>query len=379
MNENINLKEILKDCPIGWKFYSSVYGDVEFVEIYSKPVLCNPRPGEDEWLGQEIHNSEHPILFDADGFEHRVSSRGEMIKGRGECTFFPSREQRDWSKFTAPWYKKQPEPKFKVGDWVVNKFGDSWHIDSLDKKNYQVSDGKGNYNYFPISKQDEMHIWTIQDAKDSDILAFSNDTIVIFKDLYNSTSFHSYCHIEDGIFDFNKDELPDWWNSEDFKPATKEQSDILFQKIQEACYKWNAETKILEKFVKPKFKVGDKIRHKESNKDDVYVISKVYDDAYGIVGLPWMLYMKYQDRYEFVPNKFDVTTLKPFDKVLVRDSMYNCWRCALYSHETKGEDSPYRYATTGCFYKYCIPYNEDTACLVGTKDEAPEFYRYWEE
>ena len=45
------------------------------------------------------------------------------------------------------------EPKFKVGDWVVNKFGDSLHIDSFDKKNYQVSDGKGNYNYFPISKQ----------------------------------------------------------------------------------------------------------------------------------------------------------------------------------------------------------------------------------
>lgn len=48
------------------------------------------------------------------------------------------------------------EPKFKVGDCVVNKFGDSWHIVSLDKKNYQVSDEKGNYIYFPISKQDEM-------------------------------------------------------------------------------------------------------------------------------------------------------------------------------------------------------------------------------
>ena len=102
MNENIDLTKILKDCPIGWKFYSSVYGDVEFIEIYRKPVL---RTREDEWLGQEIHDSEHPILFDADGFEHRVSSRGEMIKGCGECTFFPSRDQRDWSKFTAPWYK----------------------------------------------------------------------------------------------------------------------------------------------------------------------------------------------------------------------------------------------------------------------------------
>lgn len=112
MNEKIDLTKILKDCPMGWKFYSSVYGDVEFVEIYSKPVLCNPRPREDEWLGQEIHDSEHPILFDADGFEHRVSSRGEMIKGRGECTFFPSRDQRDWSKFTAPWYKNEKfDPK----------------------------------------------------------------------------------------------------------------------------------------------------------------------------------------------------------------------------------------------------------------------------
>ena len=107
MNENIDLTKILKDCPIGWRFYSSVYGDVEFVEIYRKPVLCNPRPREDEWLGQEIHNSKHPIIFDADGFEHRVSSGGEMIKGCGECTFFPSRDQRDWSKFTAPWYKKE--------------------------------------------------------------------------------------------------------------------------------------------------------------------------------------------------------------------------------------------------------------------------------
>ena len=108
MNENIDLTKILKDCPMGWKFYSSVYGDVEFVEIYSKPVLCNPRPREDEWLGQVIHDcNRHVRFWTTNGFEHCVSSRGEMIKGCGECTFFPSRDQRDWSKFTAPWYKKE--------------------------------------------------------------------------------------------------------------------------------------------------------------------------------------------------------------------------------------------------------------------------------
>ena len=122
MNENIDLTKILKDCPIGWKFYSSVYGDVEFVEIYSKPVLCNPRPREDVWLGSVIHDYEHPIRFWAkNGSEHSVSSRGGMIKGCGECTFFPSRDQRDWNKFSAPWYKKEKfDPKtLKAFDKVL--------------------------------------------------------------------------------------------------------------------------------------------------------------------------------------------------------------------------------------------------------------------
>ena len=133
MNENIDLTKILKDCPVGWHFWSSVYGEVEFIEIYSKPVLCNPRPREDEWLGQEIHDSERPILFDADGFEHRVSSKGEMIKGCGECTFFPSRDQRDWSNFTAPWYKKKKfdSKTLQPFDRVLVKLSneDVWTVD----------------------------------------------------------------------------------------------------------------------------------------------------------------------------------------------------------------------------------------------------------
>ena len=126
MNENIDLTKILKDCPMFWKFYSTVYGDVEFIGIYRKPVL---RTREDEWLGQEIRDSEHPILFDANGFEHRVSGRGEMIKGCGECTFFPSRDQRDWSKFTAPWYKKEkfdPNTLQPFDKILVKRYDNIW-------------------------------------------------------------------------------------------------------------------------------------------------------------------------------------------------------------------------------------------------------------
>ena len=74
--------------------------------------------------------------------------------------------------------------------------------------------------------------------------------------------------------------------------------------------------------------------------------------------------------------KFDPKTLQPFDKVLVRDGSI-CWTCALYSH--KKEDNKYMTTDTVYIYKYCIPYNDDTKHLVGTNDEAPEFYRYWED
>ena len=230
------------------------------------------------------------------------------------------------------------EPRFKVGDWVVNKFGDSWYIDSLDKKNYQVSDGKGNYNYFPISKQDEMHFWTAQDAKVGDVLANDHHILILKELVYdwssNGTPFitlpklHSvkaYCGIKpNGNFEIGKDKWC-FCGTLHILPATKEQRDLLFQKIKEAGYEWDVDKKELKKLVKPKFKVGDMVRHKKTNRDDVYEISKVYEDSYCIDGFPWLIFMEYQDQYELVTNKFDPKTLKPLDRVLAKNdsSDYN--------------------------------------------------------
>ena len=72
--------------------------------------------------------------------------------------------------------------------------------------------------------------------------------------------------------------------------------------------------------------------------------------------------------------KFDPKTLKPFDKVLVRDSEEEDWKCNIFSHY---REMRYQYYCV-CVYEYwtqCIPYNEETKHLVGTKEEAPEFYR----
>ena len=90
MNENIDLTKILKNCPKGWEFYSSVLGEVEFVEI------CDDEKGENPiWVN--VGKLAYTTGFTKEGF---------YLKGKGECTLFPSKDQRDWSKFTAPWYKK---------------------------------------------------------------------------------------------------------------------------------------------------------------------------------------------------------------------------------------------------------------------------------
>lgn len=75
-------------------------------------------------------------------------------------------------------------------------------------------------------------------------------------------------------------------------------------------------------------------------------------------------------------SKFDPKTLQPFDRVLVRDSNNELWTCTLFSHFTA---EVYPFVCVNTSYMCCIPYNDKTKHLVGTLNEAPEFYRYWED
>ena len=84
-----------------------------------------------------------------------------------------------------------------------------------------------------------------------------------------------------------------------------------------------------------------------------------------------------RDWSKFIPKqpKFDPNTLKPFDRVLVRDSSTGPWRCEFFSHIKK--DSPiYPYLGVSAAYICCIPYNDDTKHLIGTSEEAPDYYKY---
>ena len=76
-------------------------------------------------------------------------------------------------------------------------------------------------------------------------------------------------------------------------------------------------------------------------------------------------------------EKFDPKTLQPFDKVLILDT-YDVWQIEIFSH-IRGTDADLWYQCLDNYYSICIPYNDDTKHLVGTTDEAPEYYRYWED
>lgn len=77
-------------------------------------------------------------------------------------------------------------------------------------------------------------------------------------------------------------------------------------------------------------------------------------------------------------ERFDPKTLKPFDKVLVRNE-HDTWTCSLFSHIKNKPYTLFIYVTCESVYKYCIPYNDDTKHLVGTTKEAPEYYKYWDD
>ena len=142
------------------------------------------------------------------------------------------------------WELVRIKPKFKVGDYVVGKYI-SGYISEVRDDCYLL-----DYQGFSIDKQDNYHLWTIQDAKDGDVLTYSdsrnNVCLCIYKE-YKNERVYDYCTLDKESF---------WehgnWNylaSFNYAPATKEQCDLLFQKIKEAGYEWDVEKKKL--FSKP--------------------------------------------------------------------------------------------------------------------------------
>ena len=187
-----------------------------------------------------------------------IDSNGKTHNS-GEITWLC--EQVD-AKFEKQGYQKQEkfiiEPKFDVGDWIVQKGLGTYKIVEKCESWYEVISYKDGKQYsIGFDKENGCHIWTIQDAKDGDVLATPN-YIYIFNSIDKETetvAFYCLMKKSDEHFSFGDYRIHDEiLNS---VPATKEQRDLLFTKMKEAGYEWDADKKKLN--VETKFKVGDRI------------------------------------------------------------------------------------------------------------------------
>ena len=325
MNENLNLVEILKDCPRGTKLYSPALGEVTFVVINN----CSRT---------------YPIIVKTEDGIFYFTKQGKFYDTtQGECFLFPSREQRDWSKFNPKkdWFV--PPCEFKDGDIL------SYQCKGFNNRSIYIYRYHKRFNtsyYVALSDDDEFRI----DNTGKWALNGYNDTV---------------------------------------RFATEDEKKKLFKAIKDNDYEWNADTKTLNKLVKhkPKFKVGDKI----VNRVNMYmgdlshqdVISEITEDKY-ILKDGGYIRIKDQDIWELANDKkqrFDPKTLQPFDRVLVRLTRDCIWNATFFSHYDEEINwGCHPCVTTSCkSYDKCIPYNDETKHLLGTSDEAPEYYRYWED
>lgn len=86
----------------------------------------------------------------------------------------------------------------------------------------------------------------------------------------------------------------------------------------------------------------------------------------------WSRFERFWDKQKI--EKFDPKTFQPFDKVLVKGAN---WFPTYFTYL----EYSLSYPKMMCFdyvARKVIPYNEETKHLVGTTDDCPEYYKWWE-
>ena len=115
----------------------------------------------------------------------------------------------------------------------------------------------------------------------------------------------------------------------------------------------------------------------DDNSEYVYAFTKDGNHEIGDLSIHDLFFAPEKHEEQITVERFNPNTIKPYDKVLVRDCNSGNWVCDLFSH-IRDKDA-YPYHCVGNYYRWCIPYNDDTKHLAGTNENAPEYYRYWEE
>ncbi len=164
---------------------------------------------------------------------------------------------------------------------------------------------------------------------------------------------------------------------DNYRLATEKEKQRLFDAIAENDYHWDAKTKTLERLLK--FKVGDRVKKKDSN-EDIVLITDIADNYYIVetkYGMEVTISISIQDEYELVPNKFNINTLKPFkSEVLIRTENSDIWEGDIFVRYDKNATIN-KFHCIGGWYEKCIPF-EGNEWLLGTTNDCNNYYKTWE-
>lgn len=311
MVEKINIVEILKDKPQGTKLYSSACGKCKLEEVDDKSFKIS------------FYNSKFGFMNGGEGY---LDKNGKLYDD-GECIIFPSKEMRDWSKFA-----------WKKGDVLINSCGfqcifKEWASDDYTKFNGCYSNSKDGYEdvsnaetakfikldnniaYGYVREIERklggiLNLETLEiektqtEFKDGDIVVYGKSVAICRKIYKHTLSFYISLNEMFGLL--FADEVK---SSEEYRFATEEEKQQLFDALEKEGKAWDAEKK------------------------QIVDIKKEYQ-------------------------------FKPFEKVLVRDSIDDVWRASFFSHIKENDG---RYVTTCVTWKFCIPYIGNESLLGTTK------------
>lgn len=407
-NNKINIAELLKDCPTGMELDCTMYEDCEFLNIDTSSDSCSIR----------IKTPDGQISLNKYGCYHNTD--------KAKCVIFP-KGKTTWEDFVPP-------IKFEDGDIVYfeNKYGN---------KNKYIGifrNIKGNYLhtyiYFGVSSssicfsESSFHVDIIREQR----FATEEEKVKLF----NKIKEHGYTwnaetktleelvvpkfKVGDKITDGNISITIDYMNDECYYDIGRNNVTRLFIKYQNdwelvpnksvpkfkvgdrirhkdtgiyctlgeysegisayytniglsITYKDMEQWELVSHEIEPKFKVGDRIKTNEYE----YIIVEI-KDGYYLTECGNKIHIKNQDYFKLVPNKFDISTLTPFEsRVLVRDHESQIWKPAIFGGYIDNYREQYRYVVVGgSFYKYLIPY-EGNEHLRGKTDDCDEYYKVW--
>lgn len=312
MEEKINIAEILKDKPQGTKLYSPIFGKLRYEDLV-------PDLGEFTVVTSDNTLAKHSFRSDS-----RYNRHGEPLM------LLPSKEMRDWHKFA-----------WKKGDLLVNSCGlqcifKEWASDDYTKFNgcysnsrdgYEDVSNAGTANFVKLDNNiaygyvreierklggilnlETLEIEKTQpEFKDGDIVVYGESVAICRRFYKNTLSFYVSLNEMFGLLFADEVE-----SSEEYRFATEEEKQQLFDALEKEGKAWDAEKKQIVD-LKPKVE------------------------------------------------------LKPFDNVLVRHQKTEEWRANIFSHTDK-TDEYLDYVCVNGRWEFCIPYIGNESLLGTTKD-----------